>query len=177
MLTTIVGPLVSHQSSYERSEVHSTLEAACKFLHSDLTNIKAVVSKWTQTHPNGFVTDSRHHIGSWEYSMKPASRPTARIVIPPNNPPPRVQVRTHQFNRSASFSHRRLAQTASTCSQESRIADILEALELVKPQAGRAQSDSESSSSDSSCVSTPNNDALDTHFDYATLNHKQSIIL
>ncbi|CAE6471131.1 hypothetical protein ACGC1H_001007 [Rhizoctonia solani] len=176
MLTTIVRPLVYQQSSYERSELHSTIDAAHNFLRSDLANIRAVVSKWIQAHPSGFFEDSRHHIGSWEYSIKPVARPTARIIIPPNNPPPRVYVRTHQFRRSASFTRRRATQTASTYSQESKIADILEALELVEPQTSRARSDSESSS-DSSCITTPNNDDLDTHFDYVTLKRKPSLIL
>ncbi|CAE6491331.1 unnamed protein product [Rhizoctonia solani] len=175
MLTSIVEPLVGHQSSHERSELHSTIDAACKFLHSDLTTIRIVVTKWIQTHPSGFIENSRYHIGSWEYSIKLVARPTARIIVPPNSPPPRVNVGSHQFRRSASFSRRRAAQTASTCSQESKIADILEALELVEPQLGRSRSDSESSS-DSSCVPTPNNDDLDTHFDYATLNRKQPLI-
>ncbi|CAE7153527.1 unnamed protein product [Rhizoctonia solani] len=176
MLTTIVRPLVSHQSSSERSELNSTIEAACKFLRSDLTSIRTVVSKWVQANPNGFATEPRHYTGSWEYSMKLVARPTARIVIPPNNPPPRVYTQTQHFRRSASFSRRRAAQTASTYSQESKIADILEALELVEPRASRHRSDSESSSSDESCVATPNDD-LDAHFDYAMLGCEQAIMI
>ncbi|CAE6429124.1 unnamed protein product [Rhizoctonia solani] len=173
MLTTIIRPLVSRQSSCERSELHSTIDAACKFLHSDLGNIRTVVSKWVRAHPNGFATSSRH-IGSWEYAIKPVARPTARVVIPPNNPPPKVYVRTHQLNRSATFSRRRASRTPSTHSQESKIADILEALELVEPPASRARTDSESSYSDTSCVSTPDNDDLNTHFDYVALGRKDS---
>ncbi|CAE6477020.1 unnamed protein product [Rhizoctonia solani] len=176
MLTTIIRPLVSHQSSYERSELHSTISAAYDFLRSELTNIRTVVAKWIRANPNGLATSPRHHIGSWEYSIKPVARPTARMVIPPSDPPTRVYIRTHQLRRSATYSRRRTSRTMSTISQESKIADILEALELVEPQAGRTRSDSESSCSDSSCVSTPGKDDLDSHFDYAALGCKHPVL-
>lgn len=59
--------------------------AARLFLHSDLENIKDVVSKWARSHPNGASRDSKYHIGSWEYLCRPISRPTARVIVPPKS--------------------------------------------------------------------------------------------
>ncbi|CEL59235.1 hypothetical protein RSOLAG1IB_03168 [Rhizoctonia solani AG-1 IB] len=177
MLTTIVRPLLAHLSSYERSELHSTIDAARQFLASDLTNIRSVVSKWARIHPYGFTAVSTHHIGSWEYAVKPVARPTAKIVVPPSNTPTRVYIPTRPHRSSAALSSRRTTRTISTHSQESRIADIIEALELVTPPTGRVRSDSESSCSDSSHVSTPNDDKLDTQFDYFEADCKHSISL
>ncbi|ELU39702.1 PP-loop family domain-containing protein [Rhizoctonia solani AG-1 IA] len=173
MLTTIVRPLLS----YERSELHSTIDAARQFLHSDLKNVRRVVSKWTRNHPHGLSAFLGHHIGSWEYVVKPVARPTARIVIPPSNTPTRVYIPTRPNRSSTTFSSERTARTVSVHSQESRIADIIEALELAKSPTGRTRSDSESSGSDSSYVATPNNDILSPRFDYFEADHEYPVSL
>ncbi|QRW15744.1 hypothetical protein RhiXN_03745 [Rhizoctonia solani] len=177
MLTTIVRPLLAHRSSYERSELHSTIDAARQFLHSDLKNVRRVVSKWTRNHPHGLSAFLGHHIGSWEYVVKPVARPTARIVIPPSNTPTRVYIPTRPNRSSTTFSSERTARTVSVHSQESRIADIIEALELAKSPTGRTRSDSESSGSDSSYVATPNNDILSPRFDYFEADHEYPVSL
>jgi hypothetical protein len=160
------------------------MDAAHQFLHSDLENIKIVVSKWARSRSNHYT--SRRHIGFWEYSARPIARPTAKIIVPPDSPPELHESVRHSHLRlsSLSFSYKRTANSklnspASTTSQETKLSDLVEALELegaaVDP--GRSlfsmSDDSTIQVAESLCVSTPDED-WDPHFDYFGLSSSRS---